>query len=38
MQSFSGGITVSIEKLTRGNPTMAAKFSEIKIQKPSNVE
>ena len=29
---------VSIEKLTRGNPTMEAKFSEIKIQKPSNVE
>ena len=29
---------VTIKKLTRGNPTMAAKFAEIKIQEPSDTE
>ena len=29
---------VTIKRLTRGNPTMAAKFAEIKNRTPSNVE
>jgi hypothetical protein len=29
---------VTIKKLTRGNPTMAAKFAELKQQGPSDTE